>query len=401
MNTSSLATSVLVVLCISTALGQTPTKAGTPGSGNGEIVVNCDSGQSLNRTLAQLDKHTAIAVTVQGTCAEYVFIKGFEGLTLKGLSGATLTQPSTPPPSGVLAALLRIEASRSVLVTGLRFQATPSGVPPIGIGENSIDVHLRGLNIEGGGWGILVVDHSQVFVQNVKVHNVGFASIGVYGGSMGEIQGCVLEDTTNTFWHVGISLENSSLGIAGTTIRNMQVGIDATAGSIALRDNASLEYPKNGSTGVLIESPSGSNFNGVVLDSNSTLLIGNAKLLISNAGQPWGDDTGGVLVTGGSALVGNANLLISGSRGQGVFVTNNSHARFDGSQITGGQHGGLVAMNLSTIAVVTNTSPTEVSGNATDLFCDSQSIIAGAASISNAKTIKCVSLLPGDNSGTP
>jgi len=252
----------------------------------GQIVVNCDSGQSLSRALARLDKHTPVTVTVQGTCAEYVFIKGFDGLTLKGLPGATLTQPSTAPPSGVLSALLRIEASRSVLVTGLGFPTPLSGVlAPIAIGENSIDIHMRGLNIDGGGvWGILVVDHSQVVVQNVKVHNVGFASIGVYGGSMGEIQGCVLEDTSNTFWHVGVSLENSSLGIAGTTIRNMQVGIGATGGTIALRD-AALEYPKTpGSTDVRIENPSGNNFDGVSLDSNSSLLIGNAKLLISNAG---------------------------------------------------------------------------------------------------------------------
>jgi hypothetical protein len=371
----------------------------------GQIAVNCDSGQSLSRILARLDKHTPITVTVQGTCAEYVFIKGFDGLTLKGVSGATLSQPTIAPPSGVLAALLRIEASRSVLVTGLRFQ-TPNnnGVPaPIAIGENSSDIHMRGLNIDGGGgWGILVVDHSQVFAQNVTVRNVGWASIGIYGGSMGEIQGCFLEDTTNT-WHVGISLENSSLGIAGTTIRNMQTGILADGGSIAVRDNAGLEYPKTpGSIDVLIENPSGNNFNGVLLDNSSSLIVGRpAKLVITNAGQAWGGDTGGVLVTGSSALIGSSNLVISGSRGQGLFVTNNSHATLDGSHITGSQHGGLVAMNLSTIAVVSETGPTEVSANATDLFCDSKSVISGAANVTNATSIKCGNLLSDVYEPTP
>ena len=106
-------------------------------------------------------------------------------------------------------------------------------------------------------------------------------------------------------------------------------------------------------------------------------------------------------VTGSSSLSANANLVISGSRGQGVFVSNNSHATLDGAHITGGQHGGLVAMNLSTITLIGQTAPTEVSANATDVFCDSKSVIAGAANVANATTIKCGNLLSDIYEPTP
>jgi hypothetical protein len=48
------------------------------------IVVNCDQGQSLNRTLARMNKATQVTVLVKGTCTEYVRINGLDGLTLKG-----------------------------------------------------------------------------------------------------------------------------------------------------------------------------------------------------------------------------------------------------------------------------------------------------------------------------
>jgi len=36
-------------------------------------TVDCDAGQSLNRTLAKMDKFTPATVTVKGTCTEYMF----------------------------------------------------------------------------------------------------------------------------------------------------------------------------------------------------------------------------------------------------------------------------------------------------------------------------------------
>jgi len=73
----------------------------------------------------------------------------------------------------------------------------------------------------------------------------------------------------------------------------------------------------------------------------------------------------------------------------------------DSTAPTGSQHGGLVTVNLSTVSVNTYDVPTPISGNAVDVFCDSQSVITGAANIVNAKTIQCTNLLPGDSVPIP
>jgi len=81
--------------------------------------------------------------------------------------------------------------------------------------------------------------------------------------------------------------------------------------------------------------------------------------------------------------------------------------RFIGSRkscdrITGSNHGGLVVANLSTIAVGTGTNSfTQVSGNGTDLFCDSKSVITGGSAIAGASTDNCGNLLPSDTESIP
>src|SRR6266446_10497047 len=105
-------------------------------------TVNCDEGQSLNSTLATLTKLQSATVTVKGTCTEYVLVDGFNDLTLTGVQGATLQQPSTPPPPAP-AFLLSIKASRSVSVTNLAFRSLPSVLSSIGIGGGSNEVLVR------------------------------------------------------------------------------------------------------------------------------------------------------------------------------------------------------------------------------------------------------------------
>ncbi|HEY6768914.1 MAG TPA: hypothetical protein VI386_29520 [Candidatus Sulfotelmatobacter sp.] len=83
-----------------------------------------------------------------------------------------------------------------------------------------------------------------------------------------------------------------------------------------------------------------------------------------------------------------------------VIVTNNSHADLDGSNITGGQQGGLVVVNQSSAAVGSG-HPTVISGNAADIFCDSRSLITGGADIGGATTVQCANLLPGDTVTLP
>jgi hypothetical protein len=56
---------------------------------------------------------------------------------------------------------------------------------------------------------------------------------------------------------------------------------------------------------------------------------------------------------------------------------------------------------LSTAGVDAGNPLTTISGNGTDLFCDSKSQIAGALNIANASTVQCNNLLPGTYEGLP
>src|SRR5260370_9957747 len=187
-----------------------------------------------------------------------------------------------------------------------------------------------------------------------------------------------------------------------TSIRNMKHGIEISrSGSVDIQ-SSNTYFPISFPTDVVIENPAGTIFNGVFVGSGSLLNLGDTKLRVTNPGQPWGGNTGGVSVSDGGTLNAGANLIISGSQGQGVFVSNNSHASLAGSSITGSGHGGLVVTNLSTVAVGPGSNPlTQISGNGTDLFCDSKSVITGGANISNATIVKCGNLLTGDTEPVP
>jgi len=176
------------------------------------------------------------------------------------------------------------------------------------------------------------------------------------------------------------------------TIRDMQVGISiGTSGSVDLVNF----QPTTADTDVTIENPAGTNTYGALVSDSSSLNLSSARLLISNAGQSYGFNSSAVFVTNGSTLNAGASLIVTASHGQGVIVSNSSHAEMAGSSITGSAHGGLVVVNQST-AGATLTSPlTMVSGNATDLFCDSKSQITGASYITNATVVQCSNLLPG------
>jgi hypothetical protein len=365
------------------------------------VVVNCNQGQSLNTTLSRLEKHSPVTVLVNGTCTEYVQIVGFEGLTLKGLSGATLQQPNTDPTNGLLIQVLSVAASRSVTIDGFAVHSRASALDGIGIGQNSIDVRLRNLTVDGpGAFGIFVYEGSQVSLAHVTARDPGFATVAVLDVSDVHIESSLFENSTGAPFHEGLFVSTGHLTMQTTTIRNMQVGIGITDGGIVDIQGFNTYFPLSLPTDVVIDNPAGTNSNGVAVGSGSVLNLGDTKLRITNAGQPWGGNTGGVFVSDGGTLSAGANLIVSGSQGQGVLVSNNSHASLAGSSITGSAHGGLVVANLSSVAV--GAGPlTQITGNGTDLFCDSRSLIAGGANVANATTVQCPNLLPGDTVPLP
>jgi len=362
-------------------------------------TVNCTEGESLNFTLATLIKFLPATVTVKGTCTEYVFIEGFNDLTLTGAPGATLQQPNTIPQTNPLF-VLSIKASRNVTVSGLavRSQSSPNILlSSIGIGGGSNQIRLQDVSTDGS-WGIFIYEASQVWLVRATVNiSSGYAAISAVDKSDVHIVDGLIERPANSNFNAGVYAASGHVTMQGMTIRDMQQSINIdTSGSV---DLVNFDITAAG-IDVIVDNPSGTNFNGARVSDSSSLNLSSAKLRISNAGQPFGGDTGAVFVSNGSTLSAGASLVVSNSKGQGVIVTNDSHAQLAGSSITGGAHGGLVVLNLSTAGVDFG-NPTTISGNGTDVFCDSQSRIAGGLNIANAVTVSCNNLLPGSYENLP
>jgi hypothetical protein len=360
-------------------------------------TVDCDAGQSLNRTLAKMGKFTSATVTFKGTCTEYVVIDGFNNLTLAGLQGATLQQPNTPPPTNP-GYVLSVKASRSITLSGFAVRSHPSVFSGIGIGGGSNNVRLQDVTTDGS-WGIVVYEASQVWLVRVNVNvSSGFAAVSAFDKSDVHIVDGLLQRPSNGAFNAGILAGSGHVTMQGMTIRDMQQGLSINGGGSV--DLVNFDAAAAG-VDVIIDNPSGTNFNGAIVGDGSSLNLNSAKLRISNAGQPWGGDTGAVFVTNGSTLNAGANLVVNGSQGQGVVVSNDSHAQLAGSSITGVAHGGLVVVNLSTAGVDFSNPLTSIGGNGVDLFCDSRSQIAGTLSIANASVVSCNNLLPGPYENLP
>jgi len=359
------------------------------------ITVNCDNGQSLNRTLSQLNKQMPITVIVQGTCTEYVTIDGFEGLTLKGQSGAAIQQPATNPHSNPY--VLFIAGSRGITISSLAVHSLPSIFSGIGIGKGSSQVQLQDVHVDGS-WGVVVSEESQVWLVRVIVNiTSGFAAISAFDKSDVHILGGLLQRPSDSGFYAGVFVGSGHVTMQGMTIRNMQSGINiGQSGSVDL-----VAFVSTAPSDVTIDNQAGTNFTGAIVSDGSSLNLESARLIIKNAGQTWGGNTGAVFVTNGSTLDAGQNLVVSGSRGQGVIVTNNSHATLAGSSITGSLHGGLVVANVSTIDVQPSSSLTLIGGNAPDLFCDSNSFITGTANLAGVPTVSCGNLLSGNTVPLP
>ncbi len=189
----------LILLALAASLAVADTSASS-------ITVDCNSGQSLNGTLSKLNKQTPTTVSVNGTCTEYVQVIGFENLTLKGLSGATLLQPATGAGS-LFNSLLLIEGSRSVTVDGFSIQADTATVPAVGIGHGSSDIRFRNLNVQGGTEGIIVFENSQVSIAYVTALDPGYATLGIYDSFDVHLERSTFKNSTGALWHVAWTSE--------------------------------------------------------------------------------------------------------------------------------------------------------------------------------------------------
>jgi len=368
----------------------------------GPITVNCAEGQSLNGTLSKLNKLVPTTVFVKGTCTEYVTINGFTGLTLIGRPGAALQQPSTSPTNGLGIHHILIEASQRITIDGFAVHSNSSALGAIGIGRNSVDVQLRDLTLDGAAtFGFFLYEESQVSLARVTVDDPGYSAVGVFDLSDVHIESSMFESSTGAGYHVGLEVDTGHVTIQSSTIRNMQIGINVnTKGEVDIQSFNSY-YPISLPNDVVIDNPGGTNYEGVKLTAGSHLNLGNTKLRIPNAAQPGSAESAAVWVSDGSTLSDQAgNLAISGSQGQGILVTNNSHATLVGSSVTGGSHGGLVVANLSSVSIGSG-NQTLFGGNVTDVFCDSRSLITGSANFAGVPITNCGNLLSGDTVPLP
>jgi hypothetical protein len=203
----------------------------------GPIPVNCALGQSLNQTLSRIRNLRSAMVVVTGTCTEYVAINGFDGLTLKGAPGATLQQPATTPSNGLGVWVLSIGAAQSVTVDGFTIHSAASALGAIGIGQNSTDVRLRNLAIDGPAiFGIEIFEGSQVSLAGVTARDAGFATLAALDLSDVHIEQSLFEETTGGGFHEGIVASSGHVTVQSTTIRDMQVGIGISShGSVDIQ----------------------------------------------------------------------------------------------------------------------------------------------------------------------
>jgi hypothetical protein len=265
-----------------------------------------------------------------------------------GAKGAVVVKPDEPPPAGILE-VLTVEASTSVTIDGLDVRVDVESIAGIGIRKGSVDALLRNLTVEGGHLNsINVYEGSQASVARVTARSPSYASVGVWQGSVALLEDSLLEGSPDSN-NVGVHVDNSRLFMHATTIRNMRRGIVASAGGMIRVQDFPAYCPLGGLTDVVIESPAGTNLYGVVVTAGS-VVEADVRLRITNPGQTWVGDSGGVLVEDGSTFSGG-NLEILGSRGQGVIVANNSHADLAGATITGTAHNGVLAVNHATVAL--------------------------------------------------
>jgi hypothetical protein len=159
------------------------------------------------------------------------------------------------PGNGLLTHVLFIEASRSITIDGFAIHSRASALGGIGIGGNSLDVRLRNLTVDGAGvFGIIVIESSQVSLARVTARDPGYATVGVYDVSDVHIEDCLFEHSTGVAWHAGLGVGSGHVTMHGTTIRNMQVGMDIGASGSGDIVDYNTYYPLGGNTDVVIES---------------------------------------------------------------------------------------------------------------------------------------------------
>ncbi len=232
--------SVAFVLCAvgtvaaQTTINQTSCIPGAAGcTTNGflqDLAVDCSAAGAagrINTALSSIaDRNGPNRITVSGTCNAGVNIVGFNGLTIQGSAGATITRPFIVLNSrsialksmtfnfdGVFNGSLNLNDA-GVALDGVTVQSSPGDGINVGLGSNLGFSGAPSLITGNGGDGINIGVGSRANVANVTISNNGRGIKAQNGGSLNlsnQVNGVDAPVDISGNRNAGIEIEGGSL----------------------------------------------------------------------------------------------------------------------------------------------------------------------------------------------
>jgi hypothetical protein len=351
--------------------------------------VDCAKGESINAALAKLPKTRPQTLTVSGTCAEDILIVGFDDLALLAAPDAVLTNLSDAS-----TAVIRIEASRRISISGFRITIT-GGAQAVDLWD-CVACDLTRLTVTGGG-GIRYERNSSGEVTASTVTNARVAILAGQASTV-NLRDSLLDNTgfTPPRFGSGIITFDATVFVEGTSIRGFGNGALVSSGALSLVSGNILPNPDP----VTFES----NGVGIQVGRRGSVTFGGGTAVTITGNGTGGDFSGGIVVDGGF-LSNNAgaSVSIADNNGQGVIAFNHAVVELIGGNVSIAQNrlNGIVAVNASIIEfrngppVSAPTKVTVTSNGAQDLFCDSDSQLRGFNAVVGASRVTCTNALPG------
>jgi hypothetical protein len=243
--------------------------------GNPQLVrVDCTRGQTLARALERSER-SRLRIEFQGLCQERVTISR-DDVEIVGLGESPTVRGS-----------LTLQGVSRVALRNFTVRDTEGSDPLSDIGD-----------------GIKVLQSQSVLLDSMTVLNTARRGISLDSSTV-DLQGTLVEGATS----IGVAVITSNLNLLGlnTSRNNLGTGLLAGFGSMVfLRVNAQAALRSNGQ-------------GGLSLQSNSTLVLGNEALLLSE-----GSPGVGLAVVSGSALTVGEGSIVSRNNGRGLVVSDAS-----------------------------------------------------------------------------
>jgi len=273
------------------------------------LHVNCAAREGLHSIGAALKVLQNVpgpsTIDVSGECNEDVVIQGMDRVTLNGLPGASINDPS----SGNNTTLLIID-SRTITVNNFVINGYASGTS----GNDVVDCARASICVFKGNT-----------VQNAPQG----AGIGVYSGSYADIEGGILQN--NAGW-TGLAVAHGARALAiGVTLQRNWRGA-------VIYDGAHLQFGNSTSTA----------------NTDVGFMLRQGGTLICQGCTVTGNSSEGVHLEENSVGSFIGNFSVTGNTGAGVRLLNGSNASFlGGGNVTnnnGGQGDVVCNPHFTTVA---------------------------------------------------